>query len=208
MGLQPPHPCGQRERSKSIIVVVVVLFSCSNKKKQLITPVCPVMTMNLNWLKLGHLAFKPLTRPRGFVNRRPIFGASKRATAAPCRAIAARQAPGLFSLVLGKSTSLKIDADEVEQTTSPPSWSVFAYISLHKYHPVGLLMTSQQSRLRFLFFIFLSPSLPWWMKGRHCKKKNKERGESFILREGGTKLNHAEPTWICQVKRLYTSRNL
>lgn len=192
---------------------MLLLLFCSAapiKKKQLITPVCPVMTMNLNWLKLGHLAFQPLTRPRGFVNRRAIFGASKRATAAPCRAIAARQAPDLFSFVLGKSTSLKIDADEVEQTTSPPSWSVFAYISLHKYHPVGLLMTSQQSRLRFLFFYFsftISPPVDE-RETLQKKKKKKERGESFILREGGTKLNHAEPTWICQVKRLYTSRNL
>lgn len=94
----------------------------------------------------------------GGVNCCAVFGVSKHAIAAPCRVIAAWQAAGSWcgSYRRGKSTSLKIDADEVEQTASHPSWIVFAYIFLHKYHPVGLLMTSQQSQLSLFLYIFFS----------------------------------------------------
>lgn len=36
-----------------------------------------------------------------------------------------------------ESTLLKIDAAEIEQTASPLSWVMFAWVSPHKYHPRG-----------------------------------------------------------------------
>lgn len=102
-----------------------------------------------------------------------------------------------FSLA-EESTSLKIDADEAEQTASPLPRVSFARVSFAQITSSGLLLTTQQN-----------PSKPCWLSaeqidGREQKKKCKFSCRCKVLNvlgkrdfQGRTSGSGSVTNWIC-----------
>lgn len=112
----------QRERSKSRVFVVVVLFSFSNKKKRAADHSCLSSEENeFTLVETGTSCLQTSETSEGFCESPLHFWRFKTCHCCPLQGDRSTAGPDLFSFAGGKSTSLKIDADEVEQTTSPPS---------------------------------------------------------------------------------------